>query len=263
MTVRDESVAAESRTEVLQRLSREIKTIQPDTAYFAATLLGDDDGWKLSFQTRFAGWPEGGGPGKGVELREAAPIYTDVMIDIWGRSGEAWIAVNNPAHLIWFFRLGGHALIAEHAAKRHLFSRVEPRAVVPNGAVGFISYDPNAREVRERAPTKKQRMRILKRDGFRCQLCGERPSNNEHITLHIHHVRPFSRGGLTIDENLITLCHTCHEGLDPHEDLTLFFLPGGHVDRALEKETHAAFIAGVDSYRRHIAPQFESVRISS
>ena len=31
-------------------------------------------------------------------------------------------------------------------------------------------------------------------------------------------------GGLTEDENLITLRHPCHDGLDPYEDFDLFEL---------------------------------------
>lgn len=34
----------------------------------------------------------------------------------------------------------------------------------------------------------------------------------------------WKNGGLTEDDNLITLCHTCHKGLDPHEDFDLFEL---------------------------------------
>ena len=227
--------------------------------YFAATLIGDDTGWRLSWQTRFAGWPEGGGPAKGVELREATPIIPDKMMSIWRELRQPWIVVTRPAHLAWFLRLGGNALIAEDVARRFYRSSVEPREVVAKGALGFLAYDPDAREAKEHAPTKKQRLRVLKRDGYRCQLCGERPSENPHITLHVHHVRPFSRGGLTIDENLITLCHTCHDGLEPHEDLLLFWLPGGHVDHALSHETVTVFEKGVESYRQHVRRVFEAL----
>jgi hypothetical protein len=257
-------VAADTDREARRRaLVSELKTIDPELTYFAATMLGNEQGWRLTFQSRFTGWPEGSGPHDGVELREAAPIQSDVMADLWDREGQGWIAATKPAHLVWFLRLGGNALIAEHLARAHFSAYVEPHEVVPNGAMGFITYEPHAREVKERAPTKKQRMRVLKRDGYRCQLCGERPSDNPHVTLHVHHIRPFGRGGLTIDENLITLCHTCHEGLEPHEELALFWLPGGHVDRALEEETTKAFRQGVAEYRRHVSPLFGALKSSS
>ena len=247
-----------SRDAHMAALATHLRTINPEVTYFAATLLGTERGWRLSFQSRFAGWPHGGGPDNGVELRKAVPVYADRMTRLWDEVGQGWMAVTEPAQLVWFLRLGGNALIAEDIAYEHFASFVEPHEVVQEGTVGFVRYKPDAREVKERAPTKKQRMRILERDGFRCQLCGERPSLNEHITLHVHHIRPFGMGGLTIDENLITLCHTCHEGLDPHDKPTLFWLPGGHVDRMTARESAEAFRYGVEAYRREVAARWPS-----
>lgn len=216
-------------------------------------LKGDD----LCVESQFTGWPEGD-PKMGVELREAVPVHTDRMTRLWDEVGQGWMVVTEPAHLVWFLRLGGNALMAENIAYEHFARIVEPHEVVKEGAVGFVRYEPDAREVKERAPTKKQRMRILERDGFRCQLCGERPSLNEHITLHVHHIRPFGMGGQTIDENLITLCHTCHEGLDPHDKPELFWLPGGHVDRMIRRESAEAFRDGIEAYRRHVTAHWPS-----
>lgn len=100
-------------------------------------------------------------------------------------------------------------------------------------------------------PRPKQRRRVLTRDIFECQICGA--SEKEGADLVLHHVRMFSRGGPTTDENLITLCKPCHEGLDPHEDESLFFMQGGHVDRALERETSDAHRRAVDAYRSRMS----------
>jgi 5-methylcytosine-specific restriction endonuclease McrA len=45
---------------------------------------------------------------------------------------------------------------------------------------------------------------ILQRDGWRCQVCGTRSH------LEVHHQRFRSRSGNDTEENLITLCHSCH-----------------------------------------------------
>src|SRR5262245_22264374 len=93
------------------------------------------------------------------------------------------------------------------------------------------------------------RARVLKRDGYRCRLCGERPADNVHITLHVHHVRMWSRGGLTEDANLITLCQTCHDGLEPHEDIGLFeMIPGGSIKDQIDG-SRTDFAEGVKRYR--------------
>ena len=51
---------------------------------------------------------------------------------------------------------------------------------------------------------------IMKRDGFRCQLCGATASDG--VTLHIDHIVPVSKGGKTVPSNLRTLCSRCNMG---------------------------------------------------
>lgn len=51
---------------------------------------------------------------------------------------------------------------------------------------------------------------ILRRDGFRCVLCGA--SSNDGVKLHIDHIFPVSKGGKTVPENLRTLCERCNRG---------------------------------------------------
>lgn len=41
------------------------------------------------------------------------------------------------------------------------------------------------------------------------------------VELHVHHAIPWGQGGITEEANLITLCKTCHDGLDPHYDQSL------------------------------------------
>jgi hypothetical protein len=54
------------------------------------------------------------------------------------------------------------------------------------------------------------RMEILRRDGFRCKLCGA--SATDGVALHVDHVTPVSRGGQTTRQNLQTLCEPCNLG---------------------------------------------------
>jgi 5-methylcytosine-specific restriction endonuclease McrA len=51
------------------------------------------------------------------------------------------------------------------------------------------------------------RQQILRRDGWRCQLCGAMSN------LEIHHKDFRSHSGHDSEENLITLCTRCHAGV--------------------------------------------------
>ena len=48
------------------------------------------------------------------------------------------------------------------------------------------------------------RQRVLRRDGWRCQSCGTMSN------LEVHHRQFRSHSGDDSEDNLITLCATCH-----------------------------------------------------
>ena len=58
--------------------------------------------------------------------------------------------------------------------------------------------------------TSSLRYDILKRDGFRCVICGR--TAEDGIKLHVDHIIPVSKGGLSEPSNLRTLCSDCNLG---------------------------------------------------
>jgi hypothetical protein len=64
---------------------------------------------------------------------------------------------------------------------------------------------------RERAKmTQALRYEIIKRDGYKCVVCGR--TVYDGIKLHVDHIHPVSKGGRTTRENLRTLCNECNQG---------------------------------------------------
>jgi len=59
------------------------------------------------------------------------------------------------------------------------------------------------------------RYKVMLRDCFRCCLCGRSPATDRGTMLHIDHVVPWSKGGLTVYSNLQTLCEECNIGKEP------------------------------------------------
>ena len=51
------------------------------------------------------------------------------------------------------------------------------------------------------------RTRVLRRDGWRCQLCGSMTN------LEAHHQQFRSHSGADSEDNLITLCTDCHSSM--------------------------------------------------
>lgn len=58
--------------------------------------------------------------------------------------------------------------------------------------------------------TSKLRELIKQRDNFTCKICGLSNRHEKNLLLEIDHIIPLSRGGLTTESNLQTLCWKCN-----------------------------------------------------
>ena len=58
--------------------------------------------------------------------------------------------------------------------------------------------------------TQTLRYDVMKRDHFRCVLCGR--SADDGVKLHVDHIVPVAKGGKTVMSNLRTLCEDCNRG---------------------------------------------------
>lgn len=58
--------------------------------------------------------------------------------------------------------------------------------------------------------TSSLRQKIKERDGFTCKQCGASLDQEPHLLLEIDHIVPVSKGGLTTEDNLQTLCWHCN-----------------------------------------------------
>jgi hypothetical protein len=181
--------------------------------YHCVTLLGNEEGKILhSCQSTFAGFTE---TKPQREVREAAPVYPEKMLALLGRIGEPGLLVNNAADLYLYLLLGGHGVIRRELllTQELLAELVALREVARSPTLGYVSTATAPKEMVRKAPTKKLRYLVLRRDGFRCKVCGRSAEEDVHATIEVHHIDPFGYGGVTTSDNLITLCKTCHDGV--------------------------------------------------
>lgn len=216
--------------------------------YYLITIVADEKGnpsW--STQTQWAGFAD---EECKIELREASTVRAERIIELFRVDlKEGCFVVDTQEELRIFLLLGGHAVVEKSLAEKSLSEFLQPHPTARTGFTGFLSTENIPKTAFQRAPTKKQRMGVLKRDEYRCKICGRAPHNNVDVTLHVHHIRPWADRGLTHDDNLITLCHTCHEGLDPHYEASLYALlepTGKLLDSETERRKH---IEAVKRYR--------------
>jgi hypothetical protein len=69
---------------------------------------------------------------------------------------------------------------------------------------------PRSRQRRD--PSLRLRFYVLRRDHFRCVLCGRSPAQHPGLVLEVDHILAWSHGGETVAANLRTLCYNCNRG---------------------------------------------------
>lgn len=114
---------------------------------------------------------------------------------------------------------------AETLGRTPTYREVRPRATVFDARFGayrnaviLAGLTPRVRLPKQyfsqdgsyRAVSLRLRFAVLRRDGFRCQYCGGTPQ--EGYELQVDHKIPWSKGGATVLENLITACFLCNAG---------------------------------------------------
>lgn len=60
------------------------------------------------------------------------------------------------------------------------------------------------------------RFLILKRDEFRCRLCGKSAAHDPGVRLEVDHITPVALWGTTTEENLWSICRECNRGKAAH-----------------------------------------------
>ncbi|HDO25760.1 MAG TPA: HNH endonuclease [Nitrospirae bacterium] len=63
-----------------------------------------------------------------------------------------------------------------------------------------------------RNPSLRLKFKVMRRDNFKCKLCGASPALKPGLVLHIDHIKPWIIGGETVMNNLETLCEQCNIG---------------------------------------------------
>lgn len=74
------------------------------------------------------------------------------------------------------------------------------------GKVGQMTFVQEQRRIM----TDDMRYNVLKRDGFRCCICGA--TAKDGVKLEVDHIIPVSKGGKSTMDNLQTLCERCNRG---------------------------------------------------
>jgi 5-methylcytosine-specific restriction endonuclease McrA len=83
----------------------------------------------------------------------------------------------------------------------------EPKGAIQPDTSTFESIHKTSRNISWRI-----RFLVMRRDDFKCRLCGISPAMQPGTVLVVDHINPWASGGETVIENLQTLCEPCNGG---------------------------------------------------
>lgn len=179
--------------------------------YLAAIRYNEQQAVSVGFLTRFVGFAD---DDMRIEIRKPSPTTYKRLARSFEGSDIDLKVVKDVSALLHFWESGGSAAIDVKIVERYMsdYLRPEPCASTGFGPFDIIEQD-ELKGATQRAPFKKKRMKILERDNYRCRICGQSPSNDVNIELHVHHIRPWANRGVTIDRNLVPCAKLAMEGL--------------------------------------------------
>ncbi len=205
---------------------RRVRTPDPCKTYYSARLyLNDLDEPEWSV---FTGCMGNKSRQPAIEMRDISEVVPKIVLSNCRQLGEKCNVVATEDHLADFYLVGGNALIESDLARHMLQFLLKPIACRPAGTFGYLSAARLPHSAFQPAPNRKLRGWVMERDWYKCRICGRSPRDYIDLELHVHHIRPWKNGGATVEDNLITLCQTCHGGLEPHFKHALFDLIGAN-----------------------------------
>ncbi len=160
------------------------------------------------------------------EIRRADQILVSTFDQAMTAFGDSYIWLRERKDIRGWVKCGGWALSSSEFTKAALGCLLEPCTCVRTpldlySNVKFPRGRASARRIHRRV-----RERVLGRDGHQCLICKRKGTKESRLTMH--HVIPYSRGGQTAENNLVTLCESCNQKIGANEISKLFSLAGLH-----------------------------------
>lgn len=199
-----------------QEFLDDLKRVADELGANTVSMSQYDEGGRFaasSLWRRFGSWPSAlERAGLAVTFRSAK--YTDDelfsnLVDVWShfgrqpRHGDITSQTSRISVDSYKRRFGGW----RKALEAFVHWANEADVFPPSNVLADASTRRVSRNINDR-----MRFLVMHRDKFKCQYCGRSPATHADVALHLDHRKPFSQGGSTDFDNLVTSCSKCNLG---------------------------------------------------
>lgn len=195
------------------------------------------------------------------EMRKISLVEPQKTIKNYKKLGQNIPVVNIKEELLSAVSVGGHALVSSDVVKKHWAEITKPFVTLKDNKNGFLEYSSIAGKYLQRFAKSDYRVSIFNRDGCQCRICGSSPDDSVHVRLEVHHIKPWEEGGISTPENLITLCSTCHSGINSLDRETLYKKVGLRLSIDKIHLLPLPKSATSDDYMTHMHLQYNAVTL--
>lgn len=140
-------------------------------------------------------------------LNKTSNQITQMFINLYTNKRMSGQEISN-----WLFNNYGIKLTARSIQRRvKKYNKTRNIKKAFNLAIqkGRVKWRKKTNKITRIRLSNKLRYKILKRDNFRCVLCGRKPPD---VFLEVDHIKRIKDGGKHIESNLRTLCNLCNNG---------------------------------------------------
>jgi 5-methylcytosine-specific restriction endonuclease McrA len=141
------------------------------------------------------------------EVREPSLINVLLLTEYLRILGLGFTAIAEEKHYRFWLQRRGWAVVSKAFAKEKMKQWLYARECVANAHDTYTDIRiAHPRATGHRTSHKRDELRA--RDNEQCVICGSTSSKGAKLTLH--HVRAFSLGGETTEQNLVACCEPCN-----------------------------------------------------
>lgn len=145
------------------------------------------------------------------ERREPDAIKTNVMANALEELGYFLYIITRQEHFKYWLNKYGWAIVSKEFCRSNMAEWLTPKYCLKTSHKTFWDATLLTNDTNKHPIPKGLQRKIRNRDGNACKLCGIKSSDDRSLTGH--HIRPFSKGGMTAEDNLLTLCRSCNENI--------------------------------------------------
>jgi 5-methylcytosine-specific restriction endonuclease McrA len=158
---------------------------------------------------------------KGREVRIPNTIHVETTRNALNELGQCFYIVDSDIQFQHWLERKGWAIVSKDYSKTRLQVWLTKRICLKEPSCTYTAIEISSEISKNRIGSHndwkiRNKMRnfketIYKKYGETCLLCNA--TKQDDVTMTLHHIRPFSKGGATTKNNLIPLCKKCNQNI--------------------------------------------------